>query len=188
MSYLDTWDPADNRLARVEQDGTLVTWSYDASYQVTRERRNGANSYDTTYAYDPAGNRRFKLDNAIRTTYSYDAANQIQKYVDNTGTTTFSFDASGNQRLQQASSGGGTTTNTWDFENRLAKVALPSGVLNTFAYNGDGIRVQRQDSSGTLKELWDGQKIVEETDQSNVAQAVYTQSRGTIPFKLSREC
>ena len=48
-SYRDTWDPGNNRLARVEQDGTLVTWSCDAIYQLTRERRNGANSFDTTY-------------------------------------------------------------------------------------------------------------------------------------------
>lgn len=176
-SYRDAWDPANNRLARVEQDGTLVTWSYDATYQLTRERRNGANSYDTTYACDPAGNRRFKLDNAIRTTYSYDVANQLQKYVDNTGTTTFGFDATGNQRFQQSPSSG-TTTNTWDYENRLTKVALPSGVLNTFAYNGDGQRVQRKDSSGTSKQIWDDQKIVEETDQTNAVQVVYTQSTG----------
>jgi RHS repeat-associated protein len=177
-SYADTWDPANNRLHRVEQDGTRVTWSYDSTYQLTNEQRNGANSYNTTYGYDPAGNRRFKLDNSIRTTYSYDAANQLQKYLDNTGTTTFSFDTSGNQRRQIASSGAGTTTNTWDFENRLTKVALPSGVLNTFTYNADGLRVQRQDSSGTLNEICDGQKVVEETDQNNVSQVVYTQSDG----------
>jgi RHS repeat-associated protein len=177
-SFVDTWDGAGNRLHRVEQDATRVTWSYDATYQLTRERRNGANSYDTTYSYDAAGNRRTKLDNAVTTTYSYDAANQLTKYVDNTGTTTFAFDANGNQRLQIASAGGGTTTNTWDFENRLIKVAPPGGVLNTFSYNGDGQRVQRADSTGTLKEVWDGQKILLETNASNVTQVIYTLSPG----------
>jgi RHS repeat-associated protein len=176
-SYHGTWDAANNRVARVEQDGTLVTWSYDNTFQLTRERRNGVNSYDTTYAYDPAGNRRLKLDSAVRTTSTYDASNQIQKYVDNTGTTTFTFDANGNQRTQQVSAGG-ITTNSWDYENRLTKVALPSGMLNTFAYNGDDLRIQRQDSSGVSKQIWDGQKIVEETDQNNVVQVVFTQSAG----------
>jgi RHS repeat-associated protein len=97
--------------------------------------------------------------------------------VDNTGTTTLTYDACGSQRTQQVPSGG-ITTNTWDFENRLTKVALPTGVLNTFTYNGDGQRVQWQDSSGTLKAIWDGEKILEETDQNNVVQAVYTQSDG----------
>lgn len=172
-SFRDTWDAANNRVARVEQDGTFVTWSYDANYQLTRERRNGANSYDTTYAYDPAGNRRFKLDNAVRTTYTYDAANQLQTYVDNTGTTTFTFDASGNQRTQQVPAGG-ITTNVWDFESRLSKVLLASGVRNTFLYNGDNLRVQRQDSSNMLKEIWDGLRILEEADQNNLVQAIYT--------------
>jgi YD repeat-containing protein len=120
-----------------------------------------------------------KLDNSIRTTYAYDAANQLQQYLDNNGTTTFVFDASGNQRLQQAPSGGGTTTNTFDFENRLATVALPTGIRNTFAYNADNLRIHRQDSSGTLKEVWDGLRLLEETDQNNVVQAVYTLSAGT---------
>jgi hypothetical protein len=35
-----------------------VTWSYDNNYQLTRERRSGANAYDITYTYDPVGNRR----------------------------------------------------------------------------------------------------------------------------------
>lgn len=55
---------------------------------------------------------------------------------------------------------------------------MPSGILNTFTYNADGLRVQRQDSTGTSKQIWDGQKVVEETDQNNVVQVVYTQSAG----------
>jgi RHS repeat-associated protein len=58
----------------------------------------------------------------------------------------------------------------------LTKVALPSGILNTFTYNGDGQRVKRQDSAGTLIEIWDGQTILEETDQNNVTQVIYTLS------------
>ena len=66
------------------------------------------------------------------------------------------------------------TTNTWDFENRLTQVALPSGTPNTFTYNGDGQRVQKIDSTGTTKHVWDGQNILLETDGSNIIQVVYT--------------
>ena len=66
------------------------------------------------------------------------------------------------------------TTNTWDFENRLIQVALPTGTVDTFAYNGDGQRVQKQDSSGTTKHVWDEQNIVLETDGSSIIQVVYT--------------
>jgi RHS repeat-associated protein len=44
----------------------------------------------------------------------------------------------------------------------------------TFSYNGDGFRVQKQDSSGTTRQVWDGQNILLETDGSNTIQVVYT--------------
>ncbi len=176
-SFRDTWDNANNRVNRQEADGTLVSWSYDASYQLTRERRSGTTfAYDTTYSYDPAGNRVLKLDSGARTTITLDAANQLVKTVDSTGTTTCSFAATGNQRLEQAPSG--ITTNTWDYENRLTKVQLASGVVNTFTFSGDGQRVKTQDSSGTLKQVYDGQKVLLETDQTDATQVVYTTSPG----------
>ena len=46
--------------------------------------------------------------------------------------------------------------------------------MNTFTYNGDGQRVQKQDSTGTTKHVWDGQNILLETDGSNIIQVVYT--------------
>ena len=45
---------------------------------------------------------------------------------------------------------------------------------NTFSYNGDGQRVQKQDSTGTTKHVWDRQNILLETDGSNIIQVVYT--------------
>ncbi len=61
------------------------------------------------------------------------------KYAeDATGRTTYSFDASGNLAAQQALSG--PTTYVWDAENQLVQALLPTGVRNTFLYNGDGHR------------------------------------------------
>ena len=45
---------------------------------------------------------------------------------------------------------------------------------DTFTYNGDGQRVQKLDSTGTTKHIWDGENILLETDGSNVIQVVYT--------------
>ena len=53
-------------------------------------------------------------------------------------------------------------------------MALPTGVPNTFTYNGDGQRVQKQDSTGTTRHIWDEQNILLETDGSNIIQVVYT--------------
>jgi integrase len=72
------------------------------------------------------------------------------------------------------------------FESQLVKVALPTGVVNTFSYNADGQRVQRQDSSGLSKHIWDAQKIVEEVDQNDVIQVVYTQPVGVYGNVISQ--
>ena len=50
----------------------------------------------------------------------------------------------------------------------------PSGITDSFTYNGDGHRVQKIDSTGTTKHVWDGQNILLETDGSNIIQVVYT--------------
>jgi RHS repeat-associated protein len=51
---------------------------------------------------------------------------------------------------------------------------MQSGIVDTFIYNGDGQRIQQQDSTGTSKEVWDGENILLETNASNIIQAVYT--------------
>jgi RHS repeat-associated protein len=51
---------------------------------------------------------------------------------------------------------------------------LPSGVRNTFLYEGDSRRVKKEDSTGTVKEVWDEQNILLETNQDDVTQVVYT--------------
>ena len=67
------------------------------------------------------------------------------------------------------------TTNTWDGENRRTKVQLPSGVVDMSVYNGDGLRVQVQDSTGLRNIVWDGQAYLLETSANGVTTAVYTQ-------------
>ena len=58
-SFLDTWGAADNRIGRVEANGDRVSWSYDPTYQLTRERRSGANRCGTTCSYVMKGTMSF---------------------------------------------------------------------------------------------------------------------------------
>ena len=53
-------------------------------------------------------------------------------------------------------------------------MALPQRIVNTFTYNGDGQRVQKDDSSGTTKHVWDRQSIVLDTDDANSVNAAYS--------------
>jgi RHS repeat-associated protein len=162
-----------NRTQVVEVDGSVVTWSYDPTYQLTNEQRSGANSYNVTYAYDSVGNRTLLVSTGAPTTYTYNAGNELSTSQASAGITTYTFDGDGNLRTTLAP-GSQSATNTWDGENRLATVALPSGIVNTFTYNADGQRIGKQDSTGTTNHVWDGQNVVLETNASNLIQAVYT--------------
>ena len=172
-SFTYKLDPIGNRKRVTEVDGSVVTWAYDNTYQLLGERRFGSNSYAITYSYDPTGNRLTQRNSGTPTTYTYDAANELLTQSVATGRTTFSYDANGNQTLQTAP-GSARTTWTWDFENRSTLVQLSTGIVDTFTYNADGQRVQKQDSTGTTNHIWDLQNILEETNQSNVTQVIYT--------------
>jgi YD repeat-containing protein len=47
-------------------------------------------------------------------------------------------------------------TYTWDDEDRLVSVALPGGGVDTFTYNGLGLRVGKTDSTGPYAYVCDG--------------------------------
>jgi RHS repeat-associated protein len=166
-------DAVGNRLRVVESTGNRVTWAYDKTYQLKNEQRSGSNSYNITYTYDAAGNRLTEINGGVRTTSTYNAANELTKTQVVAGVTTMTFDANGNL-LTSRNPSNQRTSYTWDFENRLTQVSLPTAIVDTFTYNGDGQRVQKQDSTGTTKHVWDGQNILLETDGSNIIQVVYT--------------
>jgi hypothetical protein len=172
-SFNYKYDNATNRTGVLEASGDRVTWTYDATYQLTHEKRSGVNSYDVTYTYDPLGNRLVKLDSGSPTTSVYDAANRITYGQDSTGRTTFTFDATGNQ-TQQKTPTLQITTSVWDFENMNTATILPTLSRVTLTYNGDQQRVEKDTASLTRKYVFDGQNILLETDGTNLTQAVYT--------------
>ncbi len=211
-SFDYSYDNVGNRTRQVEADGTRVSWTYDKTYQLEGEHRDQAlawesfteagwdelsadgwsgmevsgtqGGYRTTHTYDPVGNRLLKEANGARVTYTYDAANQLSTSETAFETTTYSYDATGNLQFQEAPSG--RTTNTWDAENRLTLVEAPGGVINTMTYNAAGLRVQKQDSSGTSKFILDGQNILLETDGADTTQAAYTLQPGAFGPLISQ--
>ena len=172
-SFNYTYNPVGNRTQVVEANGDVVTFGYDPTYQLTNEKRSGANAYNISYSYDPVGNRTLLLNNRAPTTSTYNAGNELVTSQSSAGVTTNTYDGDGNLLTSLAPSGQ-WTTNTWDGESRLVQVALPSGIVDSFVYDGDGLRVQKQDSTGTTNHIWDGQNILLETNASGVIQVVYT--------------
>ena len=189
-SFNYTYNSVGNRTRVIEANGDIVTWSYDPAYQLTNEQRSGANAYNITYVYDGAGNRTLLLNGGAATTSIYNAANELTSSQASGATTNFTYDGSGNLLTTQLPFSS-PTTNMWDGENRLTRVALSSSVVNTFTYNGDGQRVGNQESSGVSTFVWDMSNLLLETTTSNVIEVVYaltpslyanliSQSRGAV--------
>jgi len=73
----------------------------------------------------------------------------------------------------------GTTTYTWDYDNRLLSVTLPGGTIVSFKYDPFGRRIQKASAQGTINYVYDGGNIVEEVDSGGAVIARYTQGEGT---------
>ena len=181
-TFTYTYDAVGNRIASTDSMAGTLSWTYDKAYQLTNENLTGGGNpqpnYSSTYTYDGVGNRTLMVStgtsSAGTSTYSYDAANQLtvrqSPVFGIPQVISYSYDGAGNV-LGTVASGNQLTTNIWDGESRLTGVVLPSLVRNTFAYNGDGQRVQKQDSTGTTNHVWDGQNILLDLGPSTI---VYT--------------
>lgn len=86
----------------------------------------------------------------------------------------YGYDNNGNTQTKVDSTG--TTTYTWDYENRLSSVTLPgSGGTVTFKYDPFGRRIYKSLSSGTSIFAYDADNLVEETNSSGTVVARYSQ-------------
>ena len=172
--FTNTYDPVSNRLSVIELDGTLCTFGYDPTYQLINEQRSGPNAYNTTYLYDPLGNRLSKNDSGQVTNYQYNQANELTLTTPPAGApTTATFDANGNLALEN--SGGALTSYSWDPENRLLTVSSNSGT-ESYSYSADSLRQKKAAGPDTTNYVWDEQNIFQERDASLAKIVQYTDS------------
>ena len=75
---------------------------------------------------------------------------------------------------QVINAAGSLTTHTWDLEDRMTKVEVAGGAVNTMSYDGDGKRRRTEDSDGLRNVIWDQENIALETDSGNSTVAQYT--------------
>lgn len=162
-------DAVGNRSGKTNQlNAVMENYSYDPIYQVTGVNQ-GANTTES-YTYDPVGNR---LSSLGVSPYSYNNSNQLTS----TPSVTYTYDSNGNTLTKVDASG--TTTYTWDFENRLASVTLPgTGGTVTFKYDPFGRRIQKSSVNGTTNYVYDGANNAEEVDSAGGALARYAMGPG----------
>ncbi|MFO0812018.1 MAG: hypothetical protein U0796_02300 [Gemmatales bacterium] len=180
--YDYAYDNTMNKTRVIEADADRVTWSYDTTYQLTRERRSGANAYDTTYTYDAAQNRRLMIDSGARTTYTCDAVNQLNWFQDNSGRTTFSYDNNGNQTLQIDPTLT-RTTNLWDGNNCMVRVIRGSSINSTYLYDSSRRMVESSLQGDVSHFTLDRYDCLIDTDISGATYAAYTNDI-SMPFNL----
>ena len=127
--------------------------------------------FNTTYTYDPVGNRLVKEDSGSPTTYTYDAANELLTEEESSGVTTYTYDECGNRDTKETPSE--ITYYTWNEDNRMTEAEPVAGPV-TFTYDAAGRRVGKATSSDTKKFIYDFENLLQETDGSDTAQHEYT--------------
>jgi len=162
-----TVDNAGNRTAKSDlYAGVTTNYGYDAIYELLNATQ-GASTTES-YTYDPVGNRLTALGSAA---WSYNTSNELNSRPG----ASYAFDANGNTITKNDSTG--TTTYSWDFDNRLTSVTLPgSGGTINFKYDPFGRRIYKSSSSGVSIYGYDLETLVEETSSSGAAVARYVES------------
>jgi RHS repeat-associated protein len=176
---------ATNLLTRVTNaNGVITTFGYDSVGRLTSKSDSGISSFNFTL--DRNGNRTNvnvtqPFANTVQNlthNYTYDAANRIQS----AGPATFAFDSNGNMTTKSDS--GGTTTYTYDFENRLKTV---SGGTD-YSYNGQGVRLQKIENGKTTRYVVDANhnlsQVLCETDGNGTITAYYVYGAG-LAYKVN---
>jgi YD repeat-containing protein len=174
--YRASYGNISNRLHVAELDGSRVTYTYDASYQLLSEERSGSTPLVTSFTYDGLGNRLTQTKDGVLTTYTHDAANAVTSAITGSSVTTYSYDENGNRVLTDVD--GALTTFSWDEENRMMGVVNADASTEIFTYSGDGQRRSRSTSSEEIEYLWDGENILEELDDSGSLIVHYTNFPG----------
>ena len=170
-----TYGAAGNRLTKTAVQeaspnpvSVLSQYSYDPIYELTQAVVNG--SVAEGYSYDAVGNR---LTSAGPTSYNYNTSNELTS----TSAATYAYDNNGNSTSKTDSTG--TTSYTWDYENRLATVTLPGeGGTVYFNYDPFGRRIRKVYGGATTIYAYDGDNVLEELASSGSVVARYTQGAG----------
>ncbi len=164
-----TVDAAGNRTSKGDlHAGITSNYTYDAIYELTKTLQGAATT--EIYAYDPVGNRQSSLGVS---SYTVNSSNQLTA----SSAATYTYDSNGNTLTKTDETG--TTTYTWDFENRLTSVQLPgSGGAVSFKYDPLGHRIYKSSSLGISIYAYDGASLIEESNVSGGVVVRYVHGQG----------
>ena len=173
------YDNAGNRTSMTNDAGTH-NYAYDAIYRLLQATHPAPPTEQFTY--DSVGNR---LTDGLGNSYFYNNSNRLLNYNGDT----FSYDANGNTTSRVDSCG--TTTYTWDSENRLTGISgfQPdcSTLSASYKYDPFGRRIEKNVNGTVLKYLYDEKEILAEYDGNNQLLTRYIHGKGIDePISLTR--
>lgn len=121
-------------------------YTYDAVDRLTAV--SNFESPAENHSYDAVGNR---AASHLSASYGYQPFNRLTSTAD----ATYTYDNNGS--LISKANAEGTTTYTFNEENQLTQVTLPSGLTVNYKYDGLGRRIQRITSAGADERyIYDG--------------------------------
>jgi YD repeat-containing protein len=125
-------------------------YGYDAVDRLTSATNSAQPSEN--YSYDSVGNR---TASHLSASYAYQPFNKLTSTI----TGSYTYDNNGN--LISRTDSLGTTTFSWNEENQLTQVSLPSGLTVSYKYDGLGRRIQRTTSAGADERyVYDGADVL----------------------------
>ncbi|RLD18189.1 MAG: hypothetical protein DRI36_02050, partial [Caldiserica bacterium] len=170
-----TYDVTGNILTKTFDNGEKWEYNYDSLYRLKKAVKKDSQGnilISHEYTYDGAGNRTTFTDLNGSKSYTYNADNRLLS-VDGTS---FGYDNNGN--MTSKTIGTQTTSFEYDYRNQLIKITYPDATINTFKYDPYGRRIEKKDSSGTKKYLWDGIKVICEYDGNDNLTDLYAYGIG----------
>ena len=146
-----SYDSLNRKTSVSYPDSTSESWGYDAASNITSH--TDGNGYTVNYSYDNAGKLTsvtYPSGTGAGTGYSYDAHDKLTS----AGSKSYGYDSNGN--CTSVTVGSSVTSINYDIENRVIGITYPEGATNSFAYNGEDLRTQKVDSTGTQNYVTDG--------------------------------
>jgi RHS repeat-associated protein len=185
-----TYDANGNRIedTHVSPAGTRRTvYAYDRDDRLvgTTATDPAGSVTTTTYTLDDVGNRvtEIVVVDGVTTaskTYTYDARHQLDQVVDSVAATTtiFTFDDNGFQTSETTN--GQTTTYRPNLQDRLATLTTPTGPPVHYAYDADGLRLEKRTTAEATRYGYDGTSLRRETNVTNNPLATYDWLSGRV--------
>lgn len=131
MSYNYDYSPAGNVTAKNTEQGNYA-YQYDELYRLI----NATNASNEAYTYDAVGNRLTSAD--VQGNWAYNENNELLSY----NGVSYEYDSNGNiiSKTDQT----GTTTFTYDQDNRLVQLITHNSQLITYYYDPFGKRLWKE--------------------------------------------